>query len=136
MSVVYSTQVRHQEFDSPLAYSTGAELKESVVLDSALCTADALCSRRYRYGTVLGQVTASRNHAYYDPTVADGRQTPTGILVSTVDVTRGTAPGAQYTAFTIFEINKLLGYAGNEAAVQAALPTCRFLTLTKRNPSP
>lgn len=136
MSVVFSTQTQHQEFDSPLAYSTGAELKESVVLDSALCTADDLCNRRYRYGTVLGQIAANRNHAYYDPAAADGRQTPTGILVSTVDVTRGTAPGAQYTAAAYFEINKLLGYAGNEAAVQAALPTCRFLTLTKRNPSP
>lgn len=136
MSAIYSTITQHQEHDSPLAYSTGAELKESIVLDSALCTADALSNRRYRYGTVLGQITVSRNHGYYNPTVADGRETPTGILVTTVDVTRGNAPGSQYTGFAVFDTAKLLGYVGNEAAVQAALPTCIFRTLTKRNPSP
>jgi hypothetical protein len=125
-----------QEHDSPVAYSTGAELKESIVLDSALCTADALCNKRYRYGTLLGQVTATRNHSYWNLGAADGRETLTGILVSTVDVTRGDAPAAQYTAFAVMETTRLLGYAGNVAAVAAALPLIVFRTLSKRNPSP
>ncbi|GAF70541.1 unnamed protein product, partial [marine sediment metagenome] len=53
MSVVFSTiGPLAQEHDTPLAYSTGAELKESIVLDSVLCTADVYCNKRYRYGTL------------------------------------------------------------------------------------
>jgi hypothetical protein len=137
MSVVFSTiGPTPQEHDSPVAYSTGAELKESIVLDSALCTADVLSNKRYRYGTPLGQVTVTRNHSYWNPAAADGRETLTGILVNTTDVTRGNAPGAQYTAFAVFETTRLLAYAGNQAAFTAALPQCLFRTLSKRNPSP
>jgi hypothetical protein len=136
MSVVWSTVTSFEDHDSPLAYSTGAELKESIVLDSVLATADALSNRRYRYGTPLGQVTATRRHSYWDAGAADGRANLTGILVSTVDVTRGNAPAAQYTAWATFETGRLLNYVGNEAAFAAALPQCVFRTLTKRNPSP
>jgi hypothetical protein len=133
---VFLSSTQQADGGTPLAYSTGAELAESIVLDSALCTANADCQKRYRYGTPLGQITASRNHSYWDLAAVDGRATLTGILVRTVDVTRGDMPGAQYTAFATFETTRLLNYTGNEAQFAAALPTCNFRTLTKRNPSP
>jgi hypothetical protein len=119
-------------FETPvLAYATGAELKPSIVLDQALCSADADGNKYYDGGQVLGKVTATGKYSYYDPSASDGRATAKGVLVRRVSVGFGDAPGAMYSAFAAFNVDNLIGYAGNEAAVQADLPNCEFLTVTR-----
>ena len=59
-----------------------------------------------------------------------GAQTCTGILdndVTFMDATSASDEACNMIFFgAIFKASKLIGYTGNETAVKAALPTCRF----------
>lgn len=56
--------------------------------------------------------------------------TPTGVLDNDVEFVNGTSGSDEAANMLffgcIFDASALIGYAGNEAAVAAALPTCRF----------
>jgi len=85
-------------------------------------------------GTLLGIVTATGLAGPYNPAATDGTQTPVGLLVNVEEVAPGTARRIVAAVVTrgVVLTNRLWagsGYAGNAAAVAAALPLVQFRTI-------
>jgi len=79
-------------------------------------------------GQILAKDTVDATK--YVPYTAAVGQTPAGVLDNDVEFLDGTSASneAANMLFTgaIFHAGNLIGYTGNEAAVAAALPGCRF----------
>ena len=84
-------------------------------------------------GTVLSQLTSGADsQERYKPYESGGSEVVAGILGDTVyfhdNTDASDKPADMLFHGCVFDKAKLTGYTGNEAAVEAALPTCRFET--------
>jgi len=117
-----------------LVFPAGLDAIQSVVLSAS--GVDALPSATTGYvgklgllaGTILKKVSGDSQVRYEE---YDGTGTPEGVLGDNIyffDNTEASDRAADMLFHgCVFDINKLIGYTGNEAAVEAALSTCQFL---------
>ena len=136
-----------------LAYTAGGELRVDVILDTTLCTAytweDPVgCQHTqeiYWAGQILAPILTAAmggtvgRYSYYDPAATDGRGNTGGVapddmvvLIKDTNVHFGDTAAGAYKSWAAFNIAQLIGYAGNEAAVQAAMALCEFLSLHRQ----
>ncbi|MFC1999161.1 hypothetical protein ACFLXE_00195 [Chloroflexota bacterium] len=136
-----------------LAYATGAEHKDSVVLESSLgtsfsytesMTGHTVSGKKYVSGQLIAKI-ANTNHGGkvgrygpYTPAATDGRGDTAGVAPSSLRVlikdqvaTFGDVPAAAYVDFCVFDEAQLVSYSGNENKVKAAMPRCRFTTISR-----
>lgn len=115
-----------------LKYFTGGEVTRNIVIDGTTVPVDATSGRYVlEAGTVISKIAASSK---VKPAPASGllQADCVGILTHTVEffyppeanVTDEAA--AVYFFDAIFDVTKLVNYSSNAAAVQAALPHCKF----------
>jgi len=136
-----------------LAYATGAEHSEGVVMESSLGTSfsytevmsgHTVSGRKYVAGQLIARITsvdeggAIGRYGPYSPAATDGRGDTEGVAPSSLKVlkkdqvvTLGDVPAGAYVDFCVFDVPQLTGYTGNEAKVQTAMPRCRFTTITR-----
>lgn len=137
-----------------LAYATGGELSQGVVLESSLgdaftitepMTGKTITGKKYVAGQLIAKclTTAAggkvgRYAKYTAGTNTDGRGNVDGVAPSSlavlerdIVVTFGDVPASAFTDFCAFDEPQLVTYSGNEAAVKARMTRCVFLTVTR-----
>jgi hypothetical protein len=136
-----------------LAYATGAEFSDTIVLESSLgddftltepMTGKTVTGKKYVAGQLMAECLTEDEggvvgrYAKYDPAATDGRGDTDGVAPSSLCVlkkdqvvTFGDVPAGAYRDFCVFDEAQLVGYEGNEPAVKAAMPRCRFVTVTR-----
>lgn len=136
-----------------LAYATGGEWSEGVVLESSLgdsftltepMTGKTITGKKYVAGQVLAKILTTGaggtvgRYAKYDPEATDGRGDTGGVAPSHLRilkkdqvVTFGDVPAGTYAGFCVFDEPQLVGYSGNSAKIKAAMPTCQFVTISR-----
>ena len=109
-----------------LVNQIGVDVAPSIVLDASLATVDANGDLTMISGTPLAKVGSQ-----YGPWLADGSRGPIlGILNRTEKFPDNTAasdlPSAMWNHTQWFRADRIVGWAANQAAIKAALPTCKF----------
>ena len=107
----------------------GEDSKESIVLDATTVAADASGRRVLRRGTILIADSTTKKHKKYTAAVGE---VIVGILDRTIEFFDGTSrsnkPTAMIIHMAVFDQDMIVDFNTHEAALRAALPTCRFLT--------
>lgn len=109
-----------------LVHQIGVDVAPSIVLDASLATANAAGELEIKAGTPLAKVGNQ-----YGPWLADGsRGAIRGILARTEKFPDATSksdlPSAMWNHTQWFRADRIIGWADNQAAIRAALPTCKF----------
>ena len=136
-----------------LAYATGGEFSQGVVLESSLgddfaitepMTGKTISGEKYVAGQIIAEIltedeggTVGR-YAKYDSGATDGRGDSDGVAPSSLCVlkkdqvvTFGDVPAGAYRDFCVFDEPQLVGYTGNEVKVKTAMPRCQFVTISR-----
>ena len=137
-----------------LAYATGGELSQGVVLESSLgddftivepMTGKTITGKKYVAGqliapclTTAGGGKVGRYAKYLGGTNTDGRGNVSSVAPSSlavlerdIVVTFGDVPASAFTDFCAFDYPQLTGYTGNEVAVKARMTRCVFTAITR-----
>jgi hypothetical protein len=113
-----------------LVNQVNVDVAASIVLDATAVAPDGVTGERTLVaGTPLRKDTVSKQYKRW--VTADGTTDPIrGILAHTVRFPDGTAksdaPAAMWGHGQWFRSDRIVGWAGDQAAIRAALPTCKF----------
>jgi hypothetical protein len=111
-----------------LVHQVNVDVAASVVLDATTVAPDGNGERVLVAGTPLCKAP---NNQYRKWVTADATTTPIrGILSATIRFPDGTdksdAPAAMWAHGQWFRSDRIVGWATDQAAIRAALPTCKF----------
>jgi|SRR4249919_767910 hypothetical protein len=112
-----------------LVQQANVDVAASIVLDATAVAPDGNGERRLVAGTPLCKDATSNQYRKW--VTADAAVTPIrGILSISVLFADGTsksdAPAAMWNHGQWFRTDRIVGWAGDAAAIKAALPTCKF----------
>jgi len=113
-----------------LVNQVNVDVAASVVLDATAVAPDGVTGERTLVaGTPLKKNATSKQYERW--VTADGTTNPIrGILSTTVRFPEGTAksdaPVAMWAHGQWFRADRIVGWAVDQAAIRAALPTCKF----------
>ena len=113
-----------------LVNAIGVDVAASIVLDASSVTPDGVTGeRKLVAGTPLRKDAATKQYKRW--VTADGTVDPIrGILAHTVRFADGSAksdaPAAMWHHTQWFRSDRIVGWATDQAAIRAALPTCKF----------
>jgi hypothetical protein len=113
-----------------LVNQIGVDVAASVVLDATAVAPDGVTGERTLVaGTPLKKNAVSKQYERW--VTADGTTNPIrGILAHTVRFPEGTTksdtPAAMWHHTQWFRSDRIVGWATDQAAIRAALPTCKF----------
>jgi len=110
-----------------LVHQVNVDVAASVVLDASAVTVDANNELTLVAGTPLKKV----GNQYAKWVTADGTTNPIrGILSATIrfpdNTSKSDAPAAMWCHGQWFRSDRIVGWADDQAAIKAALPTCKF----------
>jgi hypothetical protein len=112
-----------------LVNQVNVDVAASVVIDATSVAPDGNGDRTLVAGTPLRKDTVTKQYKRW--VTADGTTDPIrGILAHTVRLPDGTAqsdvPAAMWAHGQWFRSDRIVGWATDQAAIKAALPTCKF----------
>lgn len=112
-----------------LVHQVNVDVAASIVLDATAVAPAGDGSRTIVAGTPLCKDSVSNQYRKW--VTADAAVTPIrGILSATVRFPDGTAasdaPAAMWNHGQWFRADRIVGWATDQAAIKAALPTCKF----------
>lgn len=112
-----------------LVNQVNVDVAASIVLDATAVAPDGAGERTLVAGTPLKKNATSKQYERW--VTADGTTNPIrGILSRTVRFPEGTAksdtPVAMWHHGQWFRSDRIVGWATDQAAIRAALPTCKF----------
>jgi hypothetical protein len=112
-----------------LVNQVNVDVAASIVLDATSVAPDGNGERTLVAGTPLRKDTVTKQYKRW--VTADGTTDPIrGILSATVRFPDGTsksdAPAAMWHHGQWFRSDRIVGWATDQAAIRAALPTCKF----------